>query len=54
LKGLGYFILFDARTFHQNQMMVAVLFLALLGVAINAAADHATRRFLPWYRRSSG
>jgi ABC-type nitrate/sulfonate/bicarbonate transport system permease component len=54
LKGLGYFILYDARTFHQNQMMVAVLFLALLGVAINAAADHATRRFLPWYRRSSG
>jgi ABC-type nitrate/sulfonate/bicarbonate transport system permease component len=53
LKGLGYFILFDARTFHQNQMMVAVLFLALLGVVVNAAADHATRRFLPWYRRSS-
>jgi ABC-type nitrate/sulfonate/bicarbonate transport system permease component len=54
LKGLGYFILFDARTFHQNQMMVAVLFLALLGVAVNAAADVATRRFLPWYRRSNG
>jgi ABC-type nitrate/sulfonate/bicarbonate transport system permease component len=54
LKGLGYFILFDARAFHQNQMMVAVLFLALLGVAVNAAADLATRRFLPWYRRANG
>jgi NitT/TauT family transport system permease protein len=52
LKGLGSFILFDARTFHQPEMMVAVLFLALLGVAINAAADLATRRMLPWYRRS--
>jgi ABC-type nitrate/sulfonate/bicarbonate transport system permease component len=52
LKGLGYFILFDSRTFHQNEATVAVLALALLGVAINVAADAATRRFLPWYRRS--
>jgi NitT/TauT family transport system permease protein len=52
LKGLGYFILYDGRTFHQPEMMVAVLFLALLGVLINAAADLATRRLLPWYRRS--
>jgi NitT/TauT family transport system permease protein len=52
LKGLGYVILFDGRSFHQDQMMVAVLFLALLGVAINVTADVATRRFLPWYRRS--
>jgi NitT/TauT family transport system permease protein len=52
LKGLGYYIVYDGRTFHQPEMMVAVLFLALLGVAINAAADIATRRLLPWYRRS--
>ena len=52
LKGLGYFILYDGRTFHQPEMMVAVLFLALLGVAINGLADVATRRLLPWYRRS--
>jgi ABC-type nitrate/sulfonate/bicarbonate transport system permease component len=52
LKGLGSFILFDARTFHQPEMMVAVLFLALLGVLINLAADVGVRRFLPWYRRS--
>jgi ABC-type nitrate/sulfonate/bicarbonate transport system permease component len=32
--------------------MVAVLFLALLGVAVNAAAEVLTRRLLPWYRRS--
>jgi ABC-type nitrate/sulfonate/bicarbonate transport system permease component len=52
LKGLGYYIVYDGRTFHQPEMMVAVLFLALLGVAINFAADLGTRRFLPWYRRS--
>jgi ABC-type nitrate/sulfonate/bicarbonate transport system permease component len=52
LKGLGYLIVYDSRTFHQPVMMVAVLVLALLGVAINVAADFATRRFLPWHRRS--
>jgi len=52
LKGLGSMIVFDGRTFHQPEMMVAVLFLALLGVAVNGAADVATRRLLPWYRRS--
>lgn len=52
LKGLGYFILYDSRTFHQNEAAVGVLALALLGVAINSAAGLATRRLLPWYRPS--
>jgi len=52
LKGLGYFILYDSRTFHQNEAAVAVLALSLLGVAINSAAGLATRRLLPWYRPS--
>ena len=52
LKGLGYFIVYEGRSFHQPEMMVAVLVLALLGVLINAAADLAMRRLLPWYRRS--
>jgi len=51
IPGLGYYILFNSRSFHQNEAMVAVLALALLGVAINAAASLATRRLLPWYRR---
>lgn len=52
LKGLGYFILYDSRTFHQNEAAVAVLALALLGVTINSAVGLATRRLLPWYRPS--
>jgi ABC-type nitrate/sulfonate/bicarbonate transport system permease component len=52
LKGLGYLIVYDSRSFHQDVMMVAVLFLALLGVSINVAADVATHRLLPWHRRS--
>ena len=51
IPGLGYYILFNSRSFHQNEAMVAVLALALLGVAINAAASVATRRLLPWYGR---
>ena len=52
IGGLGYFILFDSRSFHQNDAMVGVLMLALIGVAINVAIDAATRRLLPWYRRA--
>jgi NitT/TauT family transport system permease protein len=52
LPGLGYYILFESRSFHQNEAMVAVIALALLGVAINSGADLAMRRLLPWYRRS--
>jgi ABC-type nitrate/sulfonate/bicarbonate transport system permease component len=33
--------------------MVAVVMLALIGVAINASINLATKRFLPWYRRES-
>jgi NitT/TauT family transport system permease protein len=52
VKGLGYLIVYDSRSFHQDVMMVAVLVLALLGVSINVAADVATHRLLPWHRRS--
>ena len=52
LPGLGYDILYNSRSFHQNEATVAVLMLALIGVAINLATDAAIRRFLPWYRRS--
>lgn len=52
LKGLGYYLLYNSRTFHQNDATVAVLALALLGVAINVAANALTGRLLPWYRRA--
>jgi len=52
IPGLGYYILYQSRSLRQNEAMVAVLLLALLGVAFNVGADLVTRRFLPWYRRS--
>lgn len=51
IGGLGYFILFNSRTFHENEAFVAVLFLAGFGVGFNALVDGATRRYMPWYRR---
>jgi ABC-type nitrate/sulfonate/bicarbonate transport system permease component len=51
IKGLGFFIRSDTQSLHENQAMVAVVMLALIGVAINASIDLATKRFLPWYRR---
>lgn len=51
IPGVGYFILFNSRTFHHNEAFVAVIFLAGFGVGFDALVNWATRRFLPWYRR---
>ena len=51
INGLGYFILFNSRTFHHNEAFVAVIFLAGFGVGVDALVNAATRHFLPWYRR---
>lgn len=51
IGGLGYFILYNSRTFHHDAAFVAVLFLAAFGVAVDALINWSTRRFLPWYRR---
>jgi ABC-type nitrate/sulfonate/bicarbonate transport system permease component len=51
LDGLGFYILFNSRSFHHNEAFVAVLLLALFGLGIEAAMNWAMRRFLPWYRR---
>jgi ABC-type nitrate/sulfonate/bicarbonate transport system permease component len=51
IKGLGFFIRADTQSLHENQAMVGVVMLAVIGIGINAAIDVATKRFLPWYRR---
>lgn len=51
IPGLGYFILFNSRTYHQNEAFVAVLLLAGFGVGCDVLIGTATRRYLPWYRR---
>lgn len=51
LEGLGFYILFNSRTFNHDAAFVAVLLLAVFGVGIELLMTWATRRFLPWYRR---
>lgn len=51
IGGLGYFILYNSRTFHHDAAFVAVLFLAAFGVAVDVLINWSTHRFLPWYRR---
>jgi NitT/TauT family transport system permease protein len=52
LHGLGFYILATSRAFDQNASMVGVLVLMIIAVSLNASIDVATRRFLPWFRRS--
>lgn len=51
IPGLGYFILYNSRTFKHNEAFVGVILLAIFGVFFELAVAWATRRFLPWYRR---
>jgi ABC-type nitrate/sulfonate/bicarbonate transport system permease component len=49
--GLGYFILYNSRTYHHDAAFVGVLLLAGFGVGFELLVTWSTRRFLPWYRR---
>jgi ABC-type nitrate/sulfonate/bicarbonate transport system permease component len=51
IPGLGFYILFQARSFHHNEAMVAVALLACAGVLFEIALRQMTARWLPWYRR---
>lgn len=51
IPGIGFYILFNARTFKHSEAFVAVVVLAIVGVLIEFALSKATTRFLPWYRR---
>jgi len=49
--GIGYYILYNSRSYHHNEAFVGVLLLAAFGVGFELMVQGATRRFLPWYRR---
>ena len=50
IPGLGYYILYNSRSFRHNEAFVAVLVLMAAGVAFDALTRAATRRWLPWHR----
>jgi NitT/TauT family transport system permease protein len=49
--GLGYYILANARSLHQNEAFVGVLMLCAFGLAFEYLMVYALRRWFPWYRR---
>ncbi len=53
IDGLGYFILFQSRTFHHDAAFVAVLLLAGFAVGMDALIAWFTRRHLRWYRTAA-
>lgn len=52
IPGLGYFILYNSRTFKHNEAFVAVIVLVAVGVSFEALINWLTRRYMPWARRS--
>ncbi len=51
IPGLGYYILFNSRTFKHNEAFIAVILLVATGVAFEAFVKWLTRRYMPWARR---
>ena len=51
IGGLGYFILYNSRSYRHNEAFVGVLLLTAFGVGFELLVKWSTRRFMPWYRR---
>ncbi len=51
IGGLGYYILYNSRSYHHNEAFVGVLLLAAFGVSFELLVNWCTRHFMPWYRR---
>ncbi len=51
IGGLGYYILYNSRSYRHNEAFVGVLLLAAFGVSFELLVNWSTRRFMPWYRR---
>jgi len=51
IPGLGYYLLYNSRTFKHNEAFVAVIVLVAVGVGFEALINWLTRRYLPWSRR---
>ena len=51
IPGLGYYILYNSRSFKHNEAFVAVIVLVAAGVSFEASIKWLMRRYLPWSRR---
>ena len=51
--GVGYYILYNSRSYHHSEAFVGVVLLAAFGVGIDFLVNWSTKRFMPWYRREN-
>lgn len=51
IGGLGYYILYNSRSYKHSEAFVGVLLLAAFGVGFELLVFWVTKRFMPWYRR---
>jgi ABC-type nitrate/sulfonate/bicarbonate transport system permease component len=51
IGGLGYYILYNSRSYKHAEAFVGVLLLAAFGVCFELLVFWVTKRFMPWYRR---
>jgi ABC-type nitrate/sulfonate/bicarbonate transport system permease component len=50
LNGLGYYILFNVRSFQEDRAMLALVVLVVFALAVRGLVSLFVRRELPWYR----
>lgn len=50
ISGLGYYILFNVRSFHEDEAIVALAVLVVFAVALRALVNLAVSRAFRWYR----
>lgn len=50
INGLGYYIIFNVRSFHENQGVVALALIVIFALAVRAAVNRTVARAIPWYR----
>ena len=50
INGLGYYIIFNVRSFHENQGVVALAVIVLFALAVRALVNLTVARAMPWYR----
>lgn len=54
VNGLGYYILFNVNSFHEDQAMVALLVLALFAIGLRSLVNYVVAHVLVWHRPIEG
>jgi ABC-type nitrate/sulfonate/bicarbonate transport system permease component len=50
INGLGYYIIFNVRSFHENQGVVALVVIVIFALVVRALVNLTVARVMPWYR----